>query len=168
MSNRTLEDWRTLAAQIRPRDQLWIDGRFVPAASGVTTATVDPATGTTLAKVAEADANKDNPPADKSVVQKTLGLELSSMSDDLRKKFKIKDGIKGVVVTGVDESVATADPDKRMAPGDVIVEVQYQSIATPADMQKRIDQLKSQGKKMAVLLVSNANGETRFVALSLQ
>ncbi|MGA8078094.1 MAG: serine protease, partial [Xanthobacteraceae bacterium] len=119
-------------------------------------------------KVAEAEANKDNPPADKSVVQKTLGLELSSMSDDLRKKFKIRDGIKGVVVTGVDQSVATADPDKRMAPGDVIVELQYQSIATPADMQKRIDQLKSQGKKMAVLLVSNANGETRFVALSLQ
>ncbi len=119
-------------------------------------------------KVAEADANKDNPPADKSVVQKTLGLELAGMSDDLRKKFKIKDSVKGVVVTGVDQSVATADPDKRMAPGDVIVEVQYQSVTTPADMQKRIDTLKSQGKKMAVLLVSNANGETRFVALSLQ
>ncbi|HEX3939644.1 MAG TPA: DegQ family serine endoprotease [Xanthobacteraceae bacterium] len=119
-------------------------------------------------KVAEADANKDNPPADKSVVQKTLGLELAGMSDDLRHKFKIKDDIKGVVVTGVDPSVATADPDKRMAPGDVIVEVQYQSVATPADMQKRIDTLKSQGKKMAVLLVSNGNGETRFVALSLQ
>ena len=61
-----------------------------------------------------------------------------------------------------------ADPDKRLSPGDVIVEVQYEGVGTPADMQKRIDQLKSQGKKMAVLLVSNADGETRFVALSLQ
>jgi len=119
-------------------------------------------------KVAEADATKDNSQPQKSVVQKTLGLELSSLSDDMRRKFKIRDDIKGVLVTGVDSSVATADPDKRLAPGDVIVEVQYNTVSTPADLQKRIDQLKSQGKKMAVLLVSNADGETRFVALSLQ
>ena len=119
-------------------------------------------------KVALADAKKDAAPADKPVVQKTLGLELSSLSDDLRKKFKIRDDIKGVLVTGVDPSVAMSDPDKRLAPGDVVVEVQYESVGTPADMQKRIDQLKSQSKKIAVLLVANANGETRFVALNLQ
>jgi serine protease Do len=118
-------------------------------------------------KVAEA-ATKDNPPPEKSVVQKTLGLELSSLSDDQRHKFKIRDDIKGVLVTGVDPSVATADPDKRLAAGDIIVEVQYSAVNTPADLQKRVDQLKSQGKKMAVLLVSNGQGDTRFVALSLQ
>jgi serine protease Do len=118
-------------------------------------------------KVALADAKKDQP-AEKSVVQKTLGLELSSLSDDLRKKFKIRDDIKGVLVTSVDPSVAMADPDKRLAAGDVIVEVQYQSVGIPADVQKRIDQLKSQGKKIAVFLISNAMGETRFVALNLQ
>jgi len=119
-------------------------------------------------KVAEAEAKKDTAPAQKSVVQKTLGLELASITDDLRKKFKIRDNIKGVLVTGVDPNVATAAPDRRLAPGDVIVEVQYQSVGNPADLQKRLDQLKSQGKKIAVLLVSNADGETRFVALSLQ
>ena len=101
-------------------------------------------------------------------MQKTLGLELAGITDDLRKKFKIRDNIKGVLVTGVDPSVAMADPDKRLTPGDVIVEVQYQSVGNPADMQKRVDELKSQGKKVAVLLVSNADGETRFVALNLQ
>ena len=74
---------------------------------------------------------KDAAPATKSVVQKTLGLELSSLSDDLRKKFKIRDNVKGVVVTGVDPSVATAPPDKRLAAGDVIVEVQYESRRQP-------------------------------------
>jgi serine protease Do len=117
----------------------------------------------------QAVANRKNAtPEDKSVVQKTLGLELSSLSDDLRKKFKIRDSIKGVVVTGVDPSVASAAPDKRLSPGDVIVEVQYQAVGNPGDLQTRLDQLKSQGKKVAVLLVSNADGETRFVALSLQ
>jgi len=111
---------------------------------------------------------KDSAPDQKSAVQKTLGLELASLTDDLRKKFKIRDNVKGVLVTGVDASVASAQPDKRLAPGDVIAEVQYQPVGTPADMQSRLDALKAQGKKVAVLLVANPDGETRFVALSLQ
>jgi serine protease Do len=111
---------------------------------------------------------KDSAPEEKSVVQKTLGLELSSLTDDLRKKYKIRDNIKGVIITAVDPSVAAAAPDKRLSSGDVIVEVQYQSVGNPSDLQTRLDQLKGQGKKVAVLLVSNADGETRFVALSLQ
>src|SRR5580693_3780190 len=46
-------------------------------------------------KIALADAKKDTSPVEKSVVQKTLGLELSGLSEDLRKKFKIRDNIKG-------------------------------------------------------------------------
>jgi len=118
-------------------------------------------------KVAEASAKQEAPP-EKSVVQKTLGLELSQLSDDQRRKFKIKSAVNGVLVTGVDASVATADPDKRLAAGDVIVEVQYQAVASPADLQMRVGALKGQGKKIAVLLVSNGNGDTRFVALNLQ
>jgi serine protease Do len=119
-------------------------------------------------KVAEVDTKKDAVPPQKSVVQKTLGLELSSLTEEVRKKFRIRDDIKGVVVTAIDPGAANDTPDKHLAAGDVIVEVQYQGVGTPADLQKRIDDLKSQGKKVAVLLVSNADGETRFVALSLQ
>jgi serine protease Do len=119
-------------------------------------------------KPAAADAKKGAAPDEKSVVQKTLGLELSSLSEDVRKKFKIRDNVNGVIVTKVDRSVAAAPPDKRLSPGDVIVEVQYQSVDNPADLQTRLDQLKAQGKKVAMLLVSNADGDTRFVALSLQ
>jgi serine protease Do len=119
-------------------------------------------------KVASNDTKQDAAPEQKSTVQKTLGLELSSMSDDLRKKFKIKDNIKGVVITGVDPSVDRSQPDKRLSPGDVIVEVQYEAVGNPGALQARIDALKAQGKKVAVLLVSNGVGETRFVALNLQ
>jgi serine protease Do len=119
-------------------------------------------------KVASNDTKQDVQPEQKSTVQKTLGLELSSLSDDLRKKFKIKDNVKGVVITGIDSSVDRSQPDKRLSPGDVIVEVQYEAVGNPTALQARIDQLKSQGKKIAVLLVSNGVGETRFVALNLQ
>jgi serine protease Do len=118
-------------------------------------------------KVAEADTKKENQPEQKSVVQKTLGLELSSLTSDVRKKFKIRDTVKGVLVTGVEPAAASDVPDRHLAAGDVIVEVQYQAVNSPADLQKRIDALKSQGKKVAMLLVSNGNGDTRFVALNL-
>ncbi|MDQ2082558.1 Do family serine endopeptidase [Xanthobacteraceae bacterium Astr-EGSB] len=103
---------------------------------------------------------------DKTVVQKTLGLNLANMSDDLRKRYKIKDTVKGVVITGVDSSSPAAE--KRLNAGDVIVEVAQEAVATTADLQKRVDQLKKDGRKSALLLIANAEGELRFVALSLQ
>ena len=118
--------------------------------------------------LAAANPDKDSAQPPKTAVQKTLGLELSNLSDDLRKKYKVRENIKGVIITGVDPGVASSAPDKRLSPGDVIVEVQYQAIGNPAELQSRLDQLKSQGKKVAVLLVSNPDGETRFVALNLQ
>src|SRR5215203_5873967 len=44
-------------------------------------------------KVAAADPKGDAAP-DKGVVKKTLGIELANMSDDLRKRYKIKDSVK--------------------------------------------------------------------------
>src|SRR5262245_38250461 len=66
-------------------------------------------------KVAAA-APKDDGTAEKPVVKKTLGLELANMSDDLRRRYKIKDTVKGVVITAVDANSAAAD--KRLSPGD--------------------------------------------------
>jgi serine protease Do len=117
---------------------------------------------------AAANNDKDSAQPPKTAVQKTMGLELANLSDDLRKKFKVRDNVKGVLITAVDPSVASSAPDKRLSPGDVIVEVQYQGVGNPTDLQSRIEALKTQGKKVAVLLVSNPDGETRFVALSLQ
>jgi len=102
----------------------------------------------------------------KSVVKKTLGLDLSNLTDDLRKRYKIKDSVKGVVITSVDPASPAAE--KRLNPGDVIVEVAQEAVTNAEAVQKRIDALKRDGKKSALLLVANAEGEVRFVALTLQ
>ena len=57
--------------------------------------------------------------------------------------------------------------DQRVAPGDVIVEVTGQAIASPADLQKRLDALKKDGRKSALLLVTNGAGEQRFVPVTI-
>ncbi len=117
-------------------------------------------------KVAANTPKKDAVPEDKTVVQKTLGLNLANMNDDLRKRYKIKDSVKGVIITGVDSNSPASE--KRLSAGDVIVEVAQEAIGTAVDLQKKIDQLKTAGRKSALLLVSNPDGELRFVALSLQ
>ncbi len=103
---------------------------------------------------------------EKPVTQKALGLDLAGLSKDLRAKYKIKDSVKGVVVTGVDGNSDAAE--KRLSAGDVIVEVAQESVANAGDVKKRVDALKKDGKKSVLLLVANGDGEVRFVALSLQ
>jgi serine protease Do len=117
-------------------------------------------------KQAALTPNKDAAPDQPTIVQKTLGLNLANMSDDLRKRYKIKDAVKGVVITGVEAQSAAAD--KRLNAGDVIVEVSQEAVGDTDALQKRVDQLKKEGRRSALLLVANADGELRFVALNLQ
>jgi serine protease Do len=116
-------------------------------------------------KVAAVDPRKDAP-AERSVVKKALGIELSDLTSDLRRRYKIKDSVSGVVVTAIDANSPAAG--KRVSPGDVIVEVQGERVASPDAMQARLDQLKKDGRKVVMLLLSKPDGETQFVALSLQ
>lgn len=109
---------------------------------------------------------KSQPDPEKPVTQKALGLDLASLSKDLRTRYKIKDSVKGVLITSVDGTSDAAE--KRLSPGEVIVEVAQEAVANAADVKKRVDQLKKDGKKSILLLVSNADGELRFVALSVQ
>jgi serine protease Do len=108
---------------------------------------------------------KEAPPEEKTVVQKTLGLSLADMSDSLRQRYKIKETVHGVVITGVDSSSSAAE--KRLSPGDVIVEVAQEEVKTAADLQQRVDKLKKDGRKNVLVLVSSADGELRFIALNL-
>ena len=105
------------------------------------------------------DAPKTSSPA------RALGLTMAPLGDEERKTFKLKDSVKGVLVTGVDANSAAAD--KGLRPGDVIEEVNQQSVEKPGDVASAIDGLKKQGKKTALLLVGNGAGDVRFVALSL-
>jgi serine protease Do len=94
-----------------------------------------------------------------------LGLELSAVTDELKRRYSIKDGAKGVVITKVDPNSSAAD--KRIQAGEMILEVGQEAVSSPADVSKRIDALKKDGRKNVLLLVANARGEERFVAVTI-
>ncbi|MBY0256955.1 DegQ family serine endoprotease [Methylobacterium sp.] len=104
-------------------------------------------------------------PEPESAVRQVLGLNLSGITDEARKRYSLKDGLKGVLVTRVDPNSTAAD--KQIKPGEVIVEVGQEAVSAPADVSKRIDQLKKDGRKSVLLLVASASGDVRFVALGI-
>jgi uncharacterized caspase-like protein len=117
------------------------------------------------------------PPADKemapagmassgnTVVHKTLGLNLANMTDALRKQYKIKDSVKGVVITGVDAQSPAAN---KLNAGEVVIGVHQEPVTDADDVRKRVDQLKADGRKQMLLLIAGTDGAFRFVGLSLQ
>jgi serine protease Do len=90
-------------------------------------------------------------------------MEFSALSDVARRTFKIKDSIKGVIVTSVDPGSAAAERGLRA--GDVIEEVNHQAVEHPGDVTRALEGAKTDPKKPALLLVSNGQGEVRFVAV---
>jgi len=114
------------------------------------------------------DASGDNKDVAKpeAVTKTVLGLDLAPLSDELRQKYQIKDEVKGVVITDINQSSPAAE--KRLQAGYVVVEVAQEVVKTPADIAKKIDALKKQGKKNALLLVSDPQGSSQFVTLAME
>ena len=110
-------------------------------------------------------ADKPDQPAPPPAVAGPLGLTLSDLNPAARTQYSIKSEINGVVVTAVADGSAAAE--KRVQPGDVIVEISQESVATPDDVTKRIDALKKDGRKSALLLLANKDGDLRFVAVKI-
>jgi serine protease Do len=107
-----------------------------------------------------------DPPTQAPVVKRTLGIDLANLSDDLRKKFKIRDTVKGIVILNIEANSPAAD--KRLNAGDVIVEIAQEAVQSADEFQTKVDRLRKDGRPSALLLVAGADGELRFVALSLQ
>ncbi len=120
-------------------------------------------------KVASKDggATKEKNESNGAGSQSVLGLELSRLTDDLRARFQIKDSVKGgVLITSVDPRSEAAE--KRLQPGEILIEVNQAPVSDPADVAKKVKALKDGGKKTALLAVANPQGDAHFIALPVE
>ncbi|OHV78084.1 Do family serine endopeptidase [Ensifer sp. LCM 4579] len=95
-----------------------------------------------------------------------LGMKLAVLDEDRRKAFGIAETIEGVVVTEVRPNSPAAE--RRLEPGDVIVEVGQEAMATPEDVTARVEALKADGRRNALLMIANKSGELRFVTVRME
>lgn len=110
-----------------------------------------------------------SPPVEDSAPQPLklsgLGLELSPITPDMRKKYSIGADQKGVLITGVANGTPAADRGLKV--GDVVVEVQQEEVETPAEAQSKVDAARKAGRPAVLLLVQGQDG-MRYVPISLK
>ena len=91
-----------------------------------------------------------------------LGLRVSSITPEMRERFSLNAEAKGVVVVEVVPNSPAAERGVR--PGDVVVEVQQEAVATPAELQERIDRARQAGRRNVLILIEGQQG-LRWVPL---
>ncbi|GBD44546.1 Periplasmic serine endoprotease DegP [bacterium HR40] len=91
-----------------------------------------------------------------------LGIRVAAVDDELRQRFQLAPDMRGVVVV----EVAPDSPAGRegLQPGDVILEVNQEEVASPPEILARLLQAKQEGKQSLLLLV-NRGGDPQFVVL---
>jgi serine protease Do len=92
-----------------------------------------------------------------------LGLVLAPLTDEMRSRFGFDAKINGVLVTDIDPASQAAS--KNVRPGDVITEAQQEPVREIKDVEAAVEKVKKAGGKSVLLLVEDAKGDTRFVAI---
>ncbi len=93
-----------------------------------------------------------------------LGLKLAPIDQEAKDKYSLGADQKGVVITGVAPDSPASE--RGLKPGDVIVEVQQGAVATPADVQQRVDAVRKESRKSVLMLIQNQDG-LRWVPVPL-
>lgn len=97
---------------------------------------------------------------------KVVGLDLAPSSTELRRRYNIKDGVEGVVITRVEPG--SKAQERFIQPGDTILEIQRTPVKQVADVTKRLEELKKEGRSNALFYIANAQGDLRYVTLPVQ
>jgi serine protease Do len=99
-----------------------------------------------------------------SAEAESLGMTFAAIDSDLRRRFGLGEDASGVVVTDVEPGGAAAE--RNIRPGDVIVEVGLEEVATPDDVLAKLKKASDADRK-SVLLLLDSSGEQRFVAVEI-
>jgi serine protease Do len=93
-----------------------------------------------------------------------LGLQLGALDQRTRQRLHLKGNVKGVVVT----NVASDSPAGQLGiePGDVIVAINQQPVATPTEAAQKLKQAQQSGDKNLLLLM-NRHGINQYIGLSV-
>ena len=91
-----------------------------------------------------------------------MGLNLSSVTEELKGKFALPSDQRGVVVLAVDPNSKAGE--QGLLPGDVIVRVGKQSVTSVREFWLRIDEAR-RGRTTKLLLLIHGSGGDRWMAL---
>jgi serine protease Do len=103
--------------------------------------------------------------AQPSKADMVLGMGISDLGEEARKTFEIVESVKGVVITEVAPDSAAAE--RGIVPGDVIVEIGQEAVATAEEVKARIAKLKSEDRRNALMMIANRTGALRYITVRI-
>ncbi len=92
----------------------------------------------------------------------SLGVAVTAITDEMREQFNVPEDVRGVLITSVTADSGAAE--KGLRPGDVIVEVNQEEVASPGQIAAKVSEAVDNDRRSVLLLV-NRNGDLRFVAV---
>lgn len=113
-------------------------------------------------------ASKETSDEDKDAdsAKPMLGMMLEELGDELRDAEGVSPEVKGVFILKVEEG--SSAEDKGIEAGNVIIEVNQEAVTTPEDVAERVADLKKSGRKNALLMIANKEGDIRFVVVRIE
>jgi serine protease Do len=117
--------------------------------------------GEQLAQAQTDDAEQ----TDEAPTRTALGMTFAELTEEARTEYSISEDVEGVLISEVEEGSTAAD--KGIAAGNVVVEIAQSAVDTPEDVIARLDELKDDGRRNALLMVASPDGELRFVTIRM-
>ena len=106
---------------------------------------------------------QDNNPS--APASQTLGLSLQPITPQIARALNLPAGTSGAVVTAVSPSSDAADKLQR---GDVILAVNGQRVANPAQVQAAVEAARKAGRNSVLLLFKRGNNPEAFVGIDIR
>lgn len=82
-----------------------------------------------------------------------LGISAETLTDSLRRKYRVRPGVKGVIVTRVSSS---SDASGKLRVGDVIEQVEYEDVTTVESFKTKVERAEEKG--LPIILLINRGG----------
>ena len=108
----------------------------------------------------QGEPNLEEEPLPEPQHEDLLGLSIAPLTDDLRERYGIGQGVEGVVIIEVKPDSPAAQ--KNVKAGDVIVEVTQEKVKQPQDVKARLLAVRKAGRRSVLLLLSDAKGELQI------
>ena len=111
-------------------------------------------------------AGSDEPEPEEQPTKTLLGLKLSELNEQSRTDAKIPEDIKGLLIVEVDGG--SAAEDKGIMAGELVVQIGQEPVTSLKEAEDQVAQLKEKGRKNALLMISTATGDIRFVVVAME
>jgi serine protease Do len=108
---------------------------------------------------AKADDKTPKPEAPSTAARQSLGITLTPLSDEVRKRLKLEKSDTGVVIASVNQASDAAA--KGLRAGDIITEINSTPVTNPDQAARLVDEARKAGRTTVLLRIRR--GEDFFM-----